>query len=66
MINYNFRGDNGKYLTYEGKGKVSAYIYDFENDALTTSSFYVTLINSLNLSDFYLKGIGWLMLQRVI
>lgn len=55
MINYNFRGDNGKYLTYEGKGKVSAYIYDFENNALTTSSFYVTLINSLDLSDFLLE-----------
>lgn len=60
MSGYTFKGTSesetlGQMYTYEGKGKVQAYVYGFKNGELTSSCLYVSLLNSTNLSDFLLE-----------
>ena len=55
MSGYTLKGEESTTLVYLGKGKVNAYVYQFENAVLKNSAFQVTLLNSANLTDFLLE-----------
>lgn len=55
MSAYNIKSDNGTTIVYYGKGKIDQYGYTFENDKLKSSSFYITLDNSVELAEFMLE-----------
>ncbi len=55
MASYTLRGEETNSLVYEGKGKVRAYAYIFENGGLKASGLFITLLNSVDLADFLLE-----------
>lgn len=55
MSGYTLKGEESNSLGYTGKGKVNGYVYIFENGGLMTSGFVVSLLNSIDISDFLLE-----------
>lgn len=55
MSGYTLASEKDDMLVYLGKGKVNAYLYRFDNNALQQSVMQITLLNSINLTDFLLE-----------
>lgn len=65
MSGYTIRQDNNTSLIYEGKGRVDAYGYTFENGKLKNSSFYSSLSNSTTLTDFLLERYWVIDIEKI-
>lgn len=55
MQGYTLKGEESNSLGYIGKGNVNGYAYMFDNNGLKSSAFVVSLLNSINISDFLLE-----------
>ncbi len=64
MSSFSLNSQDATSLRYAGKGKVSGYIYLFENGGLKTSAMVVDLFNSIELADFLMDRYCILSYER--